>query len=102
MSEKEQIDARALARFIGDGRCSVHCDESRQAGIEASGVQMARSSGGGRVDIPRYEDAMREFERSYLMDALRANGGRVAETAEQIGMSRATLYRRVTALGIEV
>ena len=45
---------------------------------------------------------MRDFGRRYLMDALRESGGRVGETAAQIGISRATLYRRIAALDIEV
>lgn len=49
-----------------------------------------------------YDETMRDFERRYLMDALRESGGRVAETAAQVGISRATLYWRIAALGIEV
>jgi len=33
---------------------------------------------------------------------LRAADGHVAQAAERIGMARATLYRRIAALGIEI
>ena len=49
-----------------------------------------------------WSDAMAAFEKRYLGDALRANGGRVIETAAQIGMGRATLYKKIAAYGIEV
>ena len=42
------------------------------------------------------------FEKRFLSDALRANGGRVIEAAAQIGMGRATLYKKIAAYGIEV
>jgi transcriptional regulator of acetoin/glycerol metabolism len=45
---------------------------------------------------------MTDFERRFLSDALRASGGRVADAAEKIGIGRATLYKKITALGIAV
>ena len=49
-----------------------------------------------------WADAMAGFEKRFLSDALRANGGRVIEAAAQIGMGRATLYKKIAAYGIEV
>ena len=45
---------------------------------------------------------MASFEKRFLTDALRANGGRVIDTANQIGMGRATLYKKIAAYGIDV
>jgi transcriptional regulator of acetoin/glycerol metabolism len=45
---------------------------------------------------------MAEFERRFLGDALRATGGHVAEAAARIGMGRATLYKKIAALGIDI
>ena len=52
--------------------------------------------------MPSYADAMADFERRFLSDALRASGGRVADAAEKIGIGRATLYKKIAALGIAV
>lgn len=41
-------------------------------------------------------------KRRILRDALRATGGRVAEAAARIGMGRATLYKKIAALGIDI
>jgi transcriptional regulator of acetoin/glycerol metabolism len=45
---------------------------------------------------------MAQFEKGFLSDALRASGGRVTEAAQRIGIGRATLYKKIVALGIEV
>ncbi|MCC8976228.1 sigma-54 interaction domain-containing protein, partial [Bradyrhizobium brasilense] len=39
-------------------------------------------------------------ERTAIVDALRANDGRVTDAAKALGLSRATLYRKIKALGI--
>jgi DNA-binding NtrC family response regulator len=53
-------------------------------------------------DGDSYARAMADFERRFLTDALRATGGRVAEAAARIGMGRATLYKKIVALGIDI
>jgi transcriptional regulator of acetoin/glycerol metabolism len=45
---------------------------------------------------------MAGFEKRFLSDALRASGGRVAEAAQRIGIGRATMYKKIVALDIEV
>jgi transcriptional regulator with PAS, ATPase and Fis domain len=53
------------------------------------------------ADAPSsYAHAMATFEKHYLSEALRACNGKVAETAQRIGMGRATLYKKIMALGI--
>jgi DNA-binding NtrC family response regulator len=52
--------------------------------------------------LTSYADAMAQFEKGFLSDALRASGGRVTEAAQRIGIGRATLYKKIVALGIEV
>lgn len=46
-----------------------------------------------------YADALAEFERNIIQAALQANDGHVPAAARQLGMSRATLYKRVALLG---
>ena len=52
--------------------------------------------------VTSYADALANFEKTFLADALRASGGRVSETAKRIGIGRATLYKKIVALGIEM
>jgi transcriptional regulator with PAS, ATPase and Fis domain len=88
LSDSEQLDARALAPFIGSARPGAAHGTDRPPAHESGATS--------------YADAMMAFEKDFLSDALRASGGRVAEAAERIGIGRATLYKKIAALGIEV
>src|SRR5262249_23229387 len=44
--------------------------------------------------------AMQEFEREYLVRALRLTGGRAARAAGPLGISRKNLWEKLRALGI--
>jgi DNA-binding NtrC family response regulator len=87
LSEREHIDARALAPFI----------DSKPATLPA----LAAPADASAPSMP-YAEAMNDFERRFLADALRASGGRVADAAQRIGIGRATLYKKIAALGIAV
>jgi transcriptional regulator with PAS, ATPase and Fis domain len=96
LSGSERIDARALAPFIGP---------LRDGGVRsAHGPHQAMQTGPSKetIEPPLWSDAMAAFEKRFLVDALRANGGRVIETAARIGMGRATLYKKIAAYDIEV
>jgi DNA-binding NtrC family response regulator len=84
LSDSEHIDVRALGAFMG---------------AEASA---APASGAEETDTTSYAGAMAGFEKRFLSEALRASGGRVAEAAQRIGIGRATMYKKIVALGIEV
>jgi two-component system nitrogen regulation response regulator NtrX len=49
-----------------------------------------------------YKEAKRYFERDYLQSRLRENKGNISQTAEQIGMERSHLHRKVKTLNIEL
>ncbi|MFM7052135.1 MAG: sigma 54-interacting transcriptional regulator [Planctomycetota bacterium] len=70
-------------------------------------VPVARGSADAPAEIgaagPRsLADAMRAPEREALLAALRANGWNRSRTADSLGINRATLYRKMRDLGIEV
>ncbi len=50
--------------------------------------------------VQNYEEALAGFERRLIIEALARSGGRVAEAAASLGMGRATLYKKLAALGI--
>ncbi|WP_250535637.1 sigma 54-interacting transcriptional regulator [Caballeronia sp. AZ10_KS36] len=83
LSDSEHIDARALSPFI---------DSKPAAPLEKTQME---------APVP-YAQAMNDFERRFLADALRASGGRVVEAAQRIGIGRATMYKKIAALGIDV
>jgi len=87
LSDSEHIDARALGAFMGAASVS--------ASPEPAGVPE-------ETDATSYAEAMAGFEKRFLSDALRASGGRVAEAAQRIGIGRATMYKKIVALDIDV
>jgi DNA-binding NtrC family response regulator len=48
----------------------------------------------------RYPDAVREFERRFLEQALRVSGGSICRTAEITGLHRNTLTRKIATHGL--
>jgi two-component system nitrogen regulation response regulator NtrX len=48
------------------------------------------------------KDAREDFERRYILAALRKNRGNVSRTAEALDLERSNLYRKLKAYGIEV
>jgi len=50
----------------------------------------------------RYDDAVRQFKRQYLLEVLRAHRGNQCKAAEELGMHRNTLSRTMAELDLEV
>ncbi|NML31488.1 sigma-54 interaction domain-containing protein [Paraburkholderia antibiotica] len=99
LSDSERIDARALAPFIGSGQGGgLAATQARTLGQPPASVGVDVAA----AEPASWSDAMAAYEKCFLSDALRANGGRVIDTAKQIGMGRATLYKKIAAHGIEV
>ena len=49
-----------------------------------------------------YKDAKKQFEHDYLKAKLEENKGNISQTAEQIGMERSHLHKKVKSLHIEL
>jgi len=69
----------------------------RTAPLRAGGSPL-----GEAVFLPRSEDArtLAERERQAIVDTLEGTGGRLAEAARRLGISRTTLWRRLKAYGL--
>jgi two-component system nitrogen regulation response regulator NtrX len=63
-------------------------------------------SGNGRpaaaTSITTLKEAREEFEREFIGQKLKENRGNVSKTADELGMERSNLHRKIKALGIEV
>jgi DNA-binding NtrC family response regulator len=72
---------------------------------EAAGDTLLRSEANAASEQKRTfsaakREAVVDFERSYLLSALRANGGNVSRTAAAIGMVRQSLQQKIRDLGL--
>ncbi|HUT56204.1 MAG TPA: sigma-54 dependent transcriptional regulator [bacterium] len=52
-------------------------------------------------NLASFKDARAAFEREYLVRKLMENDYNISQTAEQIGMERTTLHRKIKSYGIE-
>jgi DNA-binding NtrC family response regulator len=73
--------------------------------LGAESVEAAPApSGAGPASDASFRDAKQrvidEFERSYLIRALRAHDGNISRTAEAIGMVRQSLQQKIRELGL--
>jgi Fis family transcriptional regulator, factor for inversion stimulation protein len=50
----------------------------------------------------RYEDAVREFRRTFMREVLIAHRGNQCKAAEELGMHRNTLSRAMAELGLSL
>jgi DNA-binding NtrC family response regulator len=99
LSDRSVIDARALAPFLGPVRATPDvAPAAPQAGASPLRDEMREA---GSVPIVPYADALAAWERRFLTDALAACGGKVVEAAARLGIGRATLYKKLAALGID-
>jgi transcriptional regulator of acetoin/glycerol metabolism len=81
-------------------------DKTRLGAADLDGIAPADTlreadSSGHMAGAPRtYAAAIEDCERQLLSDALAATQGRVEEAAKRLGLGRATLYRKLSALGL--
>ncbi|MFN3984095.1 MAG: sigma-54 interaction domain-containing protein [Rhodocyclaceae bacterium] len=64
--------------------------------LTPSPVEAARPA----TTLRSWDDAMTDFERRLISEALAHCGGRVTEAARQLRIGRATLYKKMAALGL--
>ncbi len=82
-------------------RVAMFSDDLRLNAAHFQRALSASTSAGSAPEAPRnYDDALADFERRLIADALTRAGGRVTEAAVSLGVGRATLYKKMAALGI--
>jgi two-component system nitrogen regulation response regulator NtrX len=61
----------------------------------------AAATAGPYRSFSMLKDARAEFEREFITEKLKENGGNVSKTADAIGVERSSLHRKIKAYGIE-
>jgi two-component system nitrogen regulation response regulator NtrX len=71
-------------------------------------VPAEQKSGDGRSvftleqQVSTLKEARAAFEREFILQKLKENGGNVSKTADEIGVERSNLHRKIKALEIEI
>jgi DNA-binding NtrC family response regulator len=66
--------------------------------ITGPGLRDTADTPGGKTIV---REAKADFERRYITDALARHHHQVSKAAQELGMHRSTLYRKIQQLGIE-
>ena len=85
MSPESTISAKVVAVFLG---------------LKNSATPVAQTS--SQYQPFNYKEAKKHFERDYLSTKLLENNYNISKTAEQIGMERSHLHKKVKSLNIEL
>jgi len=115
--EKKQLSDQALARLIRHpwpGNVRELRNVIEQAAVLASGesieeadLNLSGEMDDGAAHLPHHADvpfsdakkrAVEDFERGFLLRALRENDGNISRTAEAIGMVRQSLQQKIREL----
>jgi len=70
--------------------------------IDASDLPFSAAETGALAPDAPLKDARDEFERRYILGALKRHRGNVTRAAETLGLERSNLYRKLKSYGIEV
>jgi len=82
-------------------RVAMFSDDLRLTAANFRSVlKTAAAQAAAPAAVQSYDEALAGFERRLISEALTRAGGRVAEAAAALGMGRATLYKKLAALGI--
>ncbi len=101
--ELRNVIEQAAVLAPGDGIEEADLRLGEAAPGEANDAAMTCNGTAATGDVP-FADAKRrateDFERSYLLRALRAHGGNISRTAESVGMVRQSLQQKIRELGL--
>ena len=84
---------RAEAETVGASGLSGASAASAESGAETL-------TGGEHIEM-NFREARDEFEKAYIMKALKVEKGNITRAAEAIGLSRRQLFNKITDLGID-
>lgn len=97
MDENNEISADELSIHLND-------DAFSSQGAKNKG-QLKSTENHGAVALTSgrlLKDAKAEFEREYIVQALKENGWNISKTSQILGIERSYLHRRMKSFGIEV
>ncbi len=80
----------------------ITVDDIPQEILKAKNIPENSSTAQTPEEMPdSYRDAKEMFEKQFLLEKLRKNNWNVSRTAEEIGLERSNLHRKIKAYGIE-
>ncbi len=91
----ERIAIMCPADIISDKDITLFLTSTITSPVSASHLHALRP-----YDIPNFKQAKRVFEKEYLQHKLNENNGNISQTAEQVGIERSHLHKKLKSLEI--
>jgi two-component system nitrogen regulation response regulator NtrX len=95
--EELEITKAELDPHLGDAGFMPGASADGTSNAETSGPKGAVALSSGRS----LKEAKSEFEREYIIQALKENAWNISKTAQSLGIERSYLHRRMKSFGIE-
>ncbi len=70
--------------------------------VRFAGLQSKSEPSEDLSEISNFREARQKFEREYLVKKIAENNGNISRTAEEIGLERSYLHRKIKAYNIEL
>ena len=100
---RELRSAIEQALLLSDG-AEIEPGDLPSPGADAGAAPFVMPAAAADQPLPTFRDAkdhlVREFERQFLLDALRRNGGNITRAAEAVGMYRQSFQQKMRELEI--
>ncbi len=98
MTSEEVVPSEQVAAFLNSGRTGS------EMGADGSlETNMDEKTDRGLPELPgdiSFKEAKKLFERKFLLARLSENGGNITQTAEQIGLERSHLHKKLKRLNL--
>ena len=88
MCPEEEIDAQQVTALLGNSTAV------------AQGPNVPKGASLAAYDDVPFKEAKKRFEADFLRERLAAHDGNISQTAEEIGMERSHLHKKIKALGL--
>ena len=94
-------NVRDLKNFLERVYILTPTDSIEAADIRFAGLS-AKEDNSEEYHVENFREARARFERAYLEKKISENNGNITKTAENIGLERSYLHRKIKSYGIEV
>lgn len=94
-------NVRELKNFLERVYILTPTDSIEAADIRFAGLS-AKEDNSEEYHVENFREARARFERAYLEKKISENNGNITKTAENIGLERSYLHRKIKSYGIEV
>lgn len=96
------VNIRELKNFVERLYLLVNSEEVGAEALSIAGLAIAMGEGINFEGLDSLKEARARFEKEFILKKLSENEGNVSKTAENIGLERSHLHRKIKGYGIDM